>query len=128
MPSRLSSRIEVCPPKTWPSSLTLLGRAQRWLNRGNPWAPEPSRPVNRLGRVKDEFQRGLDGLGVEHVAALLDQIERARSLRELWHLRPPLYGVLAVHLDQAEADRRLAEINRHFPTRVPRRSVHPQFG
>ena len=48
------------------------------------------------------------------------RIGRAQSLRELWHLRIDVFTFVSLHLDQAEADDRLAWINRHFPTRSPR--------
>jgi hypothetical protein len=56
------------------------------------------------------------------VQRLQDRIERARSLRELWHLRPELYGTVARILTQADAERRLATLNRHFPVRAARPS------
>ena len=76
--------------------------------------------MNRLAAVKSEFRSSMDGLTGGPSCRLADQIERARSLRELWHLRSDLYGLLAVQYDQAEAERRLAGLNRHFPIRAPR--------
>ncbi|WP_088282072.1 hypothetical protein [Ideonella sp. A 288] len=125
-PSSLTSRIEVRPPQLWPSSVTLWGRMQRWLMQDNPWSPASARPVNRLALVKSEFHLGMDGLEGAESVRLSEQIERARSLRELWHLRSTLYGLLAVQRDQSEAERRLAQLNRHFPTRAPRSPLSPQ--
>lgn len=118
-PSSLMSRVEVCPPALWPSSLTLWGRAKRWLNR-SPWMPQSQRPVNRLAVVKEEFRRDLADLHAEEAGSLGERIERARSLREMWHLRSVLYGLLATELNQAEAERRMARLNRHFPQRAPK--------
>ena len=123
-PSSLITRVEVCPPALWPSSLTLWGRAKRWLNR-SPWTPAAQRPVNRLAQVKSEFRRDLDDLRSSDASQLGDRIERARSLRELWHLRSVLYGLLATEFNQPEAERRMARLNRHFPTRAPRASRFP---
>lgn len=113
------SRVEVCPPALWPSSLTFWGRARRWLER-SPWMPDDHRPVNRLALVKQEFRASLQALDSADAASLGERIERARSLRELWHLRSVLYGLLATGLNQVEAERHMARLNRHFPTRAPR--------
>ena len=124
--SSLLSRIEVCPPELWPSSMTLWGRLRRWLHRNAEWAPASMRPVNRLALVKVEFHHGMHGLDSDDAQRLTEQIERARSLRELWHLRSTLFGLLAVAVNQSEAERRLAALNRHFPMRAPRSSLAPQ--
>ena len=122
--SQMHSRIEVCPPERWPSSLSWRGRLHRLLQHSR-WVPEPVRPVNRLALVRSQFLEqvvDLDGLAA---MALSDRIAQARSLRDLWHLRMPLYSVVAIALDQAEAERRLACLNRHFPVRAPRAGLVP---
>ena len=52
----MHSRVEVCPPELFPSSLSWRGRMQRWsnrlLHRAAPWLPAPARPVNRLAVAK----------------------------------------------------------------------------
>jgi hypothetical protein len=123
--SGLSSRIEVCPPQLWPSSLTLWGRLQRWLMRGNPLHGTATRPVNRLAKIKAEFRRAMDGLDGDDAERLAQRIEFARSLRELWHLRCQLYDQLSIGISQSEADARLARLNRHFPTRAQRSIATP---
>ena len=92
----------------------------RMVTQVAPWLPEPARPVNRLALAKREFQDSLSDVPGDPAMNLMDRIERARSLREMWHLRSSLYGEVAVALDQGEAERRLARLNRHFPTRAPR--------
>lgn len=124
--SSLMSRIEICPPELWPSSMTWWGRLRRWMHRHAEWAPPSMRPVNRLALVKVEFHQGMRGLDSEDALRLTEQIERARSLRELWHLRSSLFGLLAVAVDQSEAERRLAALNRHFPRRAPRTGLSAQ--
>ncbi|HSW05848.1 hypothetical protein [Aquabacterium sp.] len=124
VPSSLMTRVEVCPPALWPSSLSFWGRARRWLDR-SPWTPAAQRPVNRLALVKNEFRFSLDELRSPEASQLGERIERARSLRELWHLRSVLYGLLAVEFNQVEAERRMAQLNRHFPMRAPRISRFP---
>lgn len=126
-PSSLSSRVEVCPPAMWPSSLSFWGRAKRWLDR-SPWMPASQRPVNRLALVKNEFRISLDDLRSPEASDLAQRIERARSLRELWHLRSSLYGLLAQDFNQLEAESRMARLNRHFPVRAPRAGLMPLSG
>ena len=121
----LMGHTQVCPPELWPSSVSLWGRARRWLMKEHPWTPEASRPVNRLALVKNEFEDSLAGLTGVEAGQLSFQIERARSLRELWHLRSTLYGLLALAYSQSEAERRMAQLNRHFPTRAPRSAPMP---
>lgn len=127
--SLMHSRVEVCPPELWPSSLSWRGRMKRWVQRTAsqmaPWLPEPARPVNRLTMVKAEFVDSLSGLDGDNPHTLLERIDRARSLRELWHLRSSVYGQVALALSQGEAERRLAGLNRHFPTRAPRSGLMP---
>ena len=122
--SLMHTRVEVCPPELWPSSISWEGRlkrlGQRLRRQAAPWLPNHDRPVNRLALVKAEFQDSLSDLGTLASPALADQIERARSLRELWHLRLPVYSEVAMARTQSEADSRLSRLNRHFPVRAPR--------
>lgn len=127
--SQMHSRVEVVPPELWPSSLSLRGRFRRWrdglLRQAAPWLPASLRPVDRLARVKDEFRACLGDVPGVAAIDLAGRIERARSLRELWHLRTSLYGEVAVALSQGQAEQRLAQLNRHFPTRTPRSGLMP---
>ncbi len=122
--SLMHSRTEVCPPELWPSSISLHGRlrrlGQRLRSQVAPWLAPDDRPINRLALVKAEFQDSLSDLDTLGSPLLQDKIERARSLRELWHLRSPVYGEVALARTQAEAERRLSQLNRHFPMRAPR--------
>lgn len=120
-PSSLQSRIEICPPELWPSSMSWRGRFTRWLNNSR-WLPEPARPMNRLALVKAEFRQAVLGVAPGLLDGLDERIERARSLREFWHLRSPLYSAVSMGLNQLEAERRLSTLNRHFPRRAPRHS------
>ena len=43
----------------------------------------------------------------------------------MWHLRSSVYGEVALALNQSEAGRRLARLNRHFPVRTPRSPLMP---
>lgn len=127
--SQMHSRVEVVPPELWPSSLSLRGRWQRWragvLKQAAPWLPALLRPVDRLMQVKHEFSDSLLDVPGSTALDLAGRIQRARSLRELWHLRPSVYGEVAMALNQGQAEQRLARLNRHFPTRTPRSGFLP---
>ncbi len=118
--SLMHSRIEVCPPELWPSSLSWRGRLQRWLNAHPGWLGSTQRPTDRLTQARDEFQDALGDLNSAGAWDLCERVARARSLRELWHLRLPLYGEVATLRSESEAGRRLQRLNRHFPVRAPR--------
>jgi len=127
--SVMSARVQVCPPELWPSSVSWHGRMRRWgarlAQRCLPLLPAQARPVNRLAMVKAEFDASLVDVMGEPALHLRDRIQRARSLRELWHLRSSVYGEVAVRFSQAEAEQRLASLNRHFPVRAPRSGLMP---
>ena len=127
--SVMSTRVQVCPPELWPSSVSWHGRMRRWgarlAQRCLPLLPAQARPVNRLAMVKAEFDASLVDVMGEPALHLRDRIQRARSLRELWHLRSSVYGEVAVRFSQAEAEQRLASLNRHFPVRAPRSGLMP---
>lgn len=119
--SSMTTRIEVCPPELWPSSLGWRARVRRWLDSRPEWLPSrAARPVSPLEQARDEFIACLADLSGEDPWVLSERIARARSLRELWHLRSRLYGVVAVTLNQHEAERRIERLNRHFPVRAAR--------
>lgn len=122
-----TTRLEVCPPSLRPRHPVQLAVA--WLR--SVWAPL-SEPVDRAGRrdprldnVKREFMAELSDIRTVEAGAMKSTIWAARSLRELWHLRAPLFGLVSRHHDQQEAGLRLARLNRHFPTRSPRSGLAP---
>lgn len=78
-----------------------------------------------LPQVKGEFCAELDDLRSQQAGFLMARIGAAGSMRELWHLRSDLYSAVARHHSQDEAERRLARLNRHFPTRSPRSGFLP---
>lgn len=77
------------------------------------------RAHNQLEHARRDFCAALADLDSAMAHDLLRRAEHARSLRELWHLRAELYSVVARHLSQSEADRRLGQVNRHFPVSTP---------
>lgn len=118
--SQMTTRIEVCPPELWPSSLSWRGRLRRWLDAHPGWFGSHQAPIDRLKHARDEFLNALIDLDSPSAWQLCERVARARSLRELWHLRLSLYGELSTHHSEIEADRRLQQLNRHFPVRAPR--------
>jgi hypothetical protein len=92
------------------------------------WCMAPWASARRVrGRVspnvleaRQEFLAMLADLGGGETLLLRTRIQRALSLRELWHLRAELFSLVAVQRSQTEAEDRLAWLNRYFPTRSPR--------
>jgi hypothetical protein len=119
-------RIEVCPPallrRAGLAAPGWRGGLKAWLGAG--WAagaPIRVRPATvGLREVRDEFVQELGDIRTQEAGLLLERIRIARSLRELWHLRPEVFGLVALCHSQAEAQARLDRLNRHFPTRSPR--------
>ena len=123
-------RLEICPPALVQGSVGFAPGWRGWLHAGwnvsasgtagqrQPLAGGATDP--RLRRVRDEFLQALQDIGTQQVGVLQGRIRIARSLRELWHLRPEVFKRVALHFSQAEAQSRLDRLNRHFPTRSPR--------
>ena len=93
-----SGRVTVLPPPLWPQSRSwsrpsLMRRLIVFLlMRG-----EPPRSVNLLGVAKQEFLKVLNSCEITtKVSGVVARVERARSLRELWHLRSSVYIVVAI--------------------------------
>lgn len=65
----------------------------------------------------------LDGIPPERVAAetpdLAVELRLSIGLHDLWALRPALFEQVARHFNQAEAARRLAELDRRYPPPRP---------
>lgn len=94
----------------------------RWIpGETDAWdAAGPSRRLpgtDELPLVRARFVAQLDDIHGTDVEALLARIKRSRSLRDLWHLRPALYMIVARSHDQAEAERRMHRLNPLFPAR-----------
>lgn len=112
----------VCPPASIFAPPSLWRRLLRWLNAPGPWRSPADR---QLAAVREEFAQALSDIGGDECAWLSSRLARARTLRELWHLRAPLYNLVAVVHSQREAERRLSRLNRFFPTRAPRSGFAP---
>jgi hypothetical protein len=92
----IAARVAVCPPSSFHDS-----------------------DLDGLAQVKQEFSQQLADLPAESTGLLLQRIEKARSMLELWHLRPGVFGLVSLHHSQHEAAARLARLNRHFPASSP---------
>lgn len=126
--ARVSRRVEVRPPALLPVAAAAPGwRAslRDWLDTG--WGrpvrragPGQRPPGDPIGAVRAEFLQSLSDIRTQQVGMLQQRIHIARSLHELWHLRPEVFKVVALRFSQGEAQCRLDRLNRHFPTRAPR--------
>jgi hypothetical protein len=121
MPSSL--RVEVRPPSLRHAPDSTWHRLMFWLLA--PDAPDAAPPLNRLSGVRDDFVVALADVDTDEGRDLAHRVDKARSLRELWHLRSDVYQVVSLRHSQHEADQRLADLNRHFPTRAPRSGFAP---
>ncbi len=121
-------RPEVPPPSRFARS-TPMGWAwarQFWqwlwdLDEAQP-QPHKSGHGSALTNIQSEFVGALWDLQSLRANHVRDQIESARSLRELWHLRADVFKVIAVHRGQMEAQQRLDALDNHFPLRTSRRA------
>jgi hypothetical protein len=115
--SRIGWRTEVCPPSLRQAPRSAWNRVWFWLLAPGPLQSSPA--ANRLAPVRQDFADCLGDITGDSGDALRLRIGRTHTLRELWHLRAELYNVVAIGHSQHEAERRLAQLNRHFPTRAP---------
>ena len=118
------ARLEICPPERLQGGSHWLARVRGWLTESWPGSEclTKARPerAKAMSAAREDFFAALADLTLPAAAALLDRIEFARSMHELWHLRAEVFALVSLERDQLEADRRLATLNRHFPTRAPR--------
>jgi hypothetical protein len=118
-------RLEVRPPSLRHMPSSGWQRVVFWLMAPSPLDSAP--PLNRLPAVRAQFLACLDDTIGDESCQVSNRISRARSLRELWHLRADVYGVVARQHSQAEAEQRVAALNCHFPTRSPRSGFMPML-
>jgi hypothetical protein len=117
-------RLQACPPSLRQAPDSWMERIWFWLAAPTD-AREAAPPLARLPGVRGDFLAML--ADVEGLAGheLKRRVSLSRSLRELWHLRTEVYRLVAVQHSQSEAESRLADLNRHFPTRAPRSGFAP---
>jgi hypothetical protein len=114
---------EVPPPSLRCAPASAWERLLFWLMAPAPQDAAP--PLNRLPAVRKEFLNTLADVSGDEADALRQRIDLSHSLRELWHARAEVFRLVGVAHSQAEADHRLARLNRHFPTRAPRSQFAP---
>jgi len=105
-----------------------------WSSRLSDWLGVSGWRVSRVDFASSFGQRGrLDALAAARLhfadalfdvhtvaaGAALDRIAATRSLHELWHLRGEVFDLVSRRHDQAAAERRLHDIDRHFARRSP---------
>ena len=100
-------RAESCPPLARPG-----------------WHGRPSK-AEHLANARLDFADALADVRNPHALSATDRIAIARSLHELWHLREEVFSLVACRHSQAEASRRLASLDRHFPRRTRRSGFAP---
>jgi hypothetical protein len=112
-----SSRLrgEVKPPSLRCAPDSGWQRLRFWMFAPSPAEAAP--PISRLPQVRAAFLACLEDAVCDEACVLSLRIERASSLRELWHLRASLFGCLARQFSQAEAEARLRRVAPHFETR-----------
>jgi hypothetical protein len=118
-----SLRTEVCPPSLQHMPGTAWQRLMFWLLAPAPHEAAP--PLSRLPAVRAEFAATIADIDHAEAESLRHRIAASVSLRELWHLRSAIYRLVGVVHSQSEAERRLALLARHFPTRSPRSQFAP---
>jgi len=118
-------RSQVTPPSQFVTAAPLWKRWAagfwNWL-WDNDESPRQLAPVTGLRAIKTEFVASLWDLQSLRANQVRDQIETARSLRELWHLRADVFKVISTHRGQIEAQLRLDALDSHFPVRASRRA------
>lgn len=124
-------RVEICPPDRLYRHSRWRGGLRDWLNTGwdvsspaplgaerppaaNASEPEPTPFID----IRQEFAATLNDIDTDPAAELRAQIDKARSPRELWHLRSALFTVVAMHHSESQARLRMDRLNRHFPQRT----------
>jgi hypothetical protein len=132
----LTRRTRHRPQVNPPAGLGFVGRLQRdlreWLNTGWNNAEDgdrlriwPRKAAAPLEEARRDFSGVLCDVTSAQADELLRRIRIAMSLRELWHLRAEAFELVSRQHSQADADERLALLNRHFPTRSPRSGFAP---
>jgi hypothetical protein len=133
-------RTAVCPPSESAGADRRSWMASVWFNNwlGTSWTSHPfeadngleakplsSRQARQLVDARDAFIGVLSDIETAAANEVVKRIRVARSMRELWHIRPQLFDQVALQFSQHEAERRLAPLNSRFPVRSSRSSFMP---
>lgn len=107
---RSCRRTEVCPPG--PASFGTYDSRWRYLTRWLwPWSDGLS------NEARQAFEAALEGLPGAEAERLRARVRVSPGLQELWHLRSAVFGLVARHSSESEAQRRMAAVDRYFQTR-----------
>lgn len=130
-------RTEIRPPERLYQASQWRGSLRDWLNTG--WSISSPAPLSidratsassseptSFANIRLEFAEALNDIDTEPAASLRSQIELAESPRELWHLRSPLYSLVARHYSESQAQSRMERLNRHFAHRAMRPGSAPR--
>ena len=119
-------RAEVRPPLRHRAGSSWRRRFSDWLASGlgdsvgttvfHDWRPA-GRKDPALDKARAAFRGSLADIVTPRAGICLDHIRTARSLHELWHLRAEVFSLVSCHHSQGEADRRLRQVDRHFPSK-----------
>ena len=126
----VSQRTEVFPPERLYRASRWRGGLRDWLNTG--WDVSRPAPLDALpprasrrettpfaiAELRQAFAEALVDIETEAAHHLRKLIARARSPRELWHLRTAVYTLIATQHSESQAQQRMAALNRHFPLRT----------
>jgi hypothetical protein len=106
-------------PRDWSSRLGDWLSASGWRVAGVeiPSAFGQRRRSAALAAARLDFADALWDVRTIAAGASLDRVAVTRSLHELWHLRGEVFAHVALLHDQAEAEQRLAVLDRHFEQR-----------
>lgn len=115
-----SLRMEVVPPSLRSAPAATEPVWQRLLFWLMAPAAHQALPVSRLPAIRAEFMTAVADIDNPGAERLRLRLEDTRTLRELWHARAEVYRVVGIALTQHEAEKRVAVLDRHFPTRAAR--------
>lgn len=122
-PRPASLREEICPPQLYtrsqPAWRRWVGRCWARLVQAGQADEAPWQPMVRIQAAREAFFLAAADLRGEAAQDLRERIGRARSLRELWHLRLDLFNLLSRSRGQAAAEAQMQALNAWFPRRIP---------
>ena len=117
------SRVEICPPGPGQTPGSTWQRLLHWMM--SPAPQDVAAPRGRMPALRAEFVAALADIGTDEAVELCLRVQQAQCLRELWHARSDVFRTVGVALGEAEAELRLAQLDRHFQTRSPRSKWAP---
>lgn len=100
-------------------------RAWRQIGYAMGWPQRPKKQPIVASEARAAFVACLADVPTLQARALSERLSHTRSLSELWHLRPAVFQLLALHHSQAEAQRRLALLGQRFDRRAKPRPSGP---